>query len=181
MKVWKLRSMVLASLLSLVFAGSTWAESKIGYFDMAAVIEKSRTGKQAKDELQRQKDRLKADVDLKSKEFKTAKEEFDKKASVMDEAAKSKKRKELQEKLQEGEKLLMESSNQMNQLSTQLMNPIFNRVVELVKKIAKDEKYDYILERQSGGVIYGPDKADITNRVIEELDKAPPPLTVPKR
>jgi len=149
---------------------------KIGYFDLTAVLNQSHVGKQAKEDFDREKDKMKADMDAKASAFKTAREEFDKKKAVMDENTKNKKSKEIMEMQQEGEKMIMESNAKLNKLSSELMAPIVDKIVEIARKIGKEDKYDFILELGKGGLVYANESADLTKRVLAELDKNPPIL-----
>ncbi len=150
------------------------ASPKIGYFDIQTIIAQSKSGRDAKDELQRESDKIKVEVDEKARAFKTAKEEYEKKKSVMDDSAKNKKGKELMEMQQQAEKLLMESNAKLNKLSNELSAPIIDRILEIVRKIGKDDKYDYIIEMAKGGIVYANDKEDLTKRIMQELEKSPP-------
>jgi outer membrane protein len=157
----------------MIFDAAAWAASnKMGYFDLQAVLEQSRYGKQARDDFKKEKDTIKAEMDEKARAFKTAKEEFDKKKSVMDESAKNKKTKEIQEMQQQGEKYLMEAQAKLNKLSSDLMAPIVDKVIDIVKKIGKEDKYDYIMEVGKGGIVYANDKDDLTKKVVDELDRS---------
>ncbi|MFH0821675.1 MAG: OmpH family outer membrane protein [Pseudomonadota bacterium] len=153
-----------------------WAASspKIGHFDLQQVLDKSSVGKQAKDSFKDQKAKVKEQMEEKSRAFRTAKEELEKKKSVMDESARKKKSAEIEQMQQEGEKLIMESNAKLNKLSQELMAPIVDKILEIVRKIGKDEKYEYIIEVGKGGVVYGQEKNDITRSVIDALDKSPP-------
>ncbi len=154
---------------------TAWAAaSKFGYFDLQTVLEQSKGGKQAKEDFRKEKEKIKSDMDDKAKAFKGAKEEFDKKKTVLDESAKTKKTKELHEMQQEGEKFILESNTKLNKLSNELVAPIIDKILEIVRKIGKDDKYDYIFEVGKGGIVYANDKDDLTKKVIEELDKSSP-------
>ncbi|GLI35953.1 OmpH family outer membrane protein [Desulforhabdus amnigena] len=159
-----------------VSSSTVWAASspKIGYFELPTVLQQSRWGKQSNEEFKREGDSIKADVDRKVQAFKTAKEEFDKKKDVLDEKTKAKKIKELQALQQEGEKLLMESNAKMSKLSNELTGPLVDKVLEIVRRIGKEEKYDYIFEREKAGIVFADDKENLTRRVIDELDKVAP-------
>lgn len=159
----------------MVSSMAAWAASpKIGYFDLQTILDQSKSGKDASEEFKREKDKIKGEVDEKARAFKSAREEFDKKKSVMDESAKNKKIKDLQELQQQAEMLIMESNARMNKLSNDLMAPIIDKVLEIVRKIGKDDKYDYIFEAGKGGLVYATEKEDITKRIIQELEKSPP-------
>lgn len=145
---------------------------KIGYFDMQTVLDQSRYGKQARENFKGEKDKLKSEMDAKAQAFKTAKEEFDRKKGVMDEAAKKKKTAEILQLQQDGEKFIMESNSKLNKLSNDLMAPIVDKILEIVRKMGKDDKYDYVLEVGKGGIVYATDKEDLTKKVIETLDRS---------
>ncbi|HOV86007.1 MAG TPA: OmpH family outer membrane protein [Syntrophobacteraceae bacterium] len=163
-----------------LMAVSAWAATgKVGYFDLQVILDQSQAGKQAKQEFTAEKDRMKATMDQKANAFKQAKEEYDRKKGVMDESAKKKKDKELADLQQEAERALMEANTKLNKLSSDLMAPIVDRIIEIAKKIGKDDKYDYILEAGKGGIVYANEKEDLSKKIIEALDKSPIPARKP--
>lgn len=157
--------------LMMVFAASTsWAAAtpKIGVVDAVGALQQSMWGKRATEELKKQAEKLDADLEAKQKAFGAKKEEFDKKQSVMDAKAKSQKEQELRDMQQDGQKFLMESKGKLNEMQA----AVAKKVHEVVEKIAKDEKYDFVFEKTS--MVYSSEKEDITKRVVTELDKLPP-------
>ena len=158
-------------------AGWAAAAPKIGSFDLQVVLDQSKAGKEAKDSFKDQKAKVKTDMEEKGRAYKTAKEELDKKKAVMDESSRNKKTKELEQMQQEGEKFVMESNAKLNKLSNELMGPIVDKVLEIVRKMGKDKKYDLIIEVGKGGIVYSNTENDITKTVVEELDKT----VIPKK
>jgi outer membrane protein len=156
--------------IGLLSVTTSWAAAnpKIGVVDAVGALQQSQWGKQAAEELKKQAERMDADLDQKQKAFGTAKDEFDKKKDVLDQKAKSKKEQELRDMQQEGQKFLMDSKGKLNELQGALAK----KVHEVVGKIGKEEKYDFIFEKTS--LVYSTDKDDITKRVATELDKLPP-------
>ncbi len=157
-----------------VFLGSTVlaADNKIGYVDINGAALQSAWGKKVVDQLKKEQERLGGDLDLKAKTFKSAKEEYDKKKDVMDEKAKSKKQAELQSMAAELERLASESSQLFNKQAQEVKNPLFQKIAEIITKIGKDDKYDFIFEKSS--LPFASDKNDLTKRVSAELDKSSP-------
>jgi outer membrane protein len=151
--------------------GARAASPKFGYFDLQTIMDKSTAGQQAKADFKREADKLKLDLEQRSKDFKALRDEFEKKKSVLDEAARNKKLKELQEKQAEGEKFATESNAKFNKLTSDYSQPIVDKILEIVRRIGKDEKYDYIFEAQKGGIAFANDKDDLTLRLIDELNK----------
>lgn len=173
MKIKKLEVLLLAVCFSLIFSTASWAAggSKVGYFEFQSVLAQSRVGKQSSEDFKRQSEAIKADVDQKSKGFRTAKDEFDKKRDVWDQKTREKKQKELIDMQQEVEKLFMEANQKLNKLSSELSEPIVGKVVEIVKRVGKDQGYDFVFEREKAGLFMVNEKDDLTKKIVEELDK----------
>lgn len=159
----------------MLVSGTAWAASlKIAYFDIQTVLDKSKWGQQAKQEFNQKKGKIQADVEAKAKQFKSLREEYEKKAPMLDEAARTKKAKELLGKQQEGEKTLMESNAQLNKLSNELTAPIVDKILAIATSMGKKDKYDFVIEVGKGGIVYANDDYDLTKRIIDELNKATP-------
>lgn len=153
-------------------ANAAGGSPKIGYFDANGAAMQSQWGKKIVDDIKKEQDRLSGELDTKGKVFKAAKSEYDKKKDVMDEKAKSRKQKELQDLATELEKMASESSQKFNQDSNLARKPLFDKMTEIVNRIGKEDKYDFILEK--GALHYASDKDDLTKRVATELDKVAP-------
>jgi outer membrane protein len=147
---------------------------KIASFDLNGAAIESQWGKKVTEDLKKEQARLAGDLDEKGKAFKAAKDDFDKKRDVMDEKNKVKKQKELQDMATDLEKQASESSAKLQQTANQLKKPLFDKIHEIVTKIGKDDKYDFIIEKTSLHFI-GSDANDLTKRVSAELDKSAPP------
>lgn len=162
--------LVAAGAVLLLIASPTWAAGnpKIGVVDAVGALQQSQWGKQATEEMKKQAEKLDAELDQKQKAFAGKKEDFEKKQSVMDAKSKSQKEQELRDMQQEGQKFLMESKGKLNELQAALAK----KVHDVVEKVAKDEKYDFVFEKTS--LVYTSEKDDITRRVAAELDKLPP-------
>lgn len=174
----RMRNLVSLGLIIGIFmlvSGTAWAASlKIGYFDIQTILDKSKWGQQAKQEFNQKKQKIQATMDAKAKQFKSLREEYEKKAPMLDEAARTKKAKELLGKQQEGEKALMESNAELNKLSNELTGPIVDKILEIAVGIGKKDKYDFVLEVGKGGIVYAKDDYDLTKRIIDELNKVTP-------
>lgn len=54
----------------------------------------------------------------------------------------------------------------------ELTKPIIDKINDLIQKIGSDEGYDFIFDASSGALVHADsDKYDITERIIEELNK----------
>ncbi len=164
---------VIAGIVCLSMSGNAAARDlKIGYFDANGAAVQSQWGKRIIDDIKREQERLAADLDAKGKTFKAAKEDFDKKKDVMDEKARTRKQKELQDMATDLERQAGESSQKFNQNATAAKKPLFDKMTEIVNRIGKDDKYDFIFEK--GALHYATEKDDLTKRIAAELDKGAP-------
>lgn len=170
-----MKTFVVLSILCLGFSSIARAASpKIGYFDLQTILDQSKWGKQVMQQFKGQQTTLKADVEKKSKEFQKLRDDFEKKKDLMDDKAKQKKLIELRKAQAQGEQLLMQTNAKLNKLSQDLAKPIIDKVLDLVKKIGKKKKYDFIFEVQKSGLAYADSDADLTNTLIKELNKVSP-------
>ncbi|MEN6437731.1 MAG: OmpH family outer membrane protein [Syntrophobacter sp.] len=145
---------------------------KIGYIDTEAAAGQSQWGKRIGEDLKRELERLNGEIEQKAKAVKATFDEFDKKKDVMDEKARTKKQREIQEMAGELDRLRNETRAQYNKKLNESVNPISQKVREVVSKIGRDDKYDFILEKAA--VPFANEKDDLTRRVTAELDKVSP-------
>lgn len=167
------------AVVSMVFAlsvSASWAEQKIGFFDLEKVLSTSQWGKSVQEKLKQEEGQLRSQIQTKQEELSKMREEIQSKQGKGADEAKKQKMKEFEEKRQEAEKLLFESNKKLQNMSEQLMKPLVDKIMEIVKEIAKQEKIDIVVEARRGGIVYGDDKYDITQKVIQQLDKQPQPL-----
>jgi Skp family chaperone for outer membrane proteins len=85
--------------------------------------------------------------------------------------ARTSKEKELSEMYAELQKMSSESRAKLKEQVSAARAPIFQKVREVANKIGRDEKYDFIIEKNS---LYfeGNEKEDLTKRIAAELDKS---------
>lgn len=170
-------SVVMVLVLSVLLLGtaSAWAKSpKLGYFDLQAVLAKSNWGKRNRAEFKRQADKIKAQLDQKTKAFQALRDEFEKKQMIYDAATKKKKTEQLLQEQQAGEQFARESNAKLSKLSNQLTEPIVKKILVIINNIAKRDGYDYIFEVHRAGIMYATNKDDLTQRIITELNRETP-------
>jgi outer membrane protein len=154
-------------------ANAAGGSLKIGYFDANAAAMQSQWGKRIADDIKKEQEKLGGELDAKGKSVKAASDEYDKKKDVMDEKARLKKQKELQDMMADLQKTANETSQKFNEERTRALKPLYDKMLEIINKIGKDDKYDYILEK--GAVVFtGSDRDDLTKRVASELDRGAP-------
>jgi len=146
---------------------------KIAILDLQKCLDQSEAGKKAKKLLQDKSERIKKDLSLKRDELKKNRDEFTKKASVLNADARREKEKELIRKEEDFRDLVREKEEEMRKDEYNAMQPLLNDLFEVTSKLAKDENYTLILEAKSG-VVYFNKSIEITDKVIKLFNEGKP-------
>ncbi|MBN1292155.1 MAG: OmpH family outer membrane protein [Candidatus Latescibacteria bacterium] len=150
------------------------AELKIGYIRPQYIFDKYEPYKTAMKELgeyeKEEVDKLQKQGEELQKEFQDA----EKRALLMSEEMIQKKREELQKSREDLDKYYDELYNQRTgklvKEQEKLLQPIINRINEILMKIGKEENYDYIFDAE-GPILYADEKYDLSDYLLEELAK----------
>lgn len=168
----KLRTMFFALAITLAMALPAYsAEIKIGYANLQKALNECEAGIKAKETLQTEADKLEAELDQKQEDLKKMKDEIDKKAGVWNKETRDAKEKEFRGKSQDFQKLYMEYGEELNKKKQQTENEIISDLKVVLEDIAKKKNYTFIFEKSAGGILYGPEDADLTNEVIKAYNK----------
>jgi outer membrane protein len=146
---------------------------KIGILDLQKCLDQSEAGKKAKKLLQDKSERIKKDLSLKRDELKKNRDEFTKKASVLNADARRDKEKELVRKEEDFRDLVREKEEEMRKDEYNAMQPLLNDLFEITSKLAKDENYTLIVEAKSG-VVYYNKNVDITDKIVKLFNEGKP-------
>lgn len=165
---------ILVSAFVAMSAANAFAELKIGYIRPQYIFEKYEPYKNAMKDLgeyeKEEIDKLKKMGD----EFQKEVQDAEKKALLMSEEMKMKKTEELQKRREELDKFYDDIYNQRNgklgKKQEELLQPIINRINEILMRVGKEDGYDYIFDAE-GPVLYADEKYDLSDYILEELDK----------
>ncbi len=165
----KTKTVVAALMLVFLLAsGSAMAATKVGYVEVAKVLQASPQVKAIKERIRREFAKRDDQLVAEQKKLKKLKEKLARDAAIMSEAeskrlerdiiARTRKLKNAQSEFQED--LALRQNEELAKLR--------KVISEVVIKVAKRGGYDMILE---SGVVWAADKVNITNQVIKELKK----------
>ncbi|MCX5866338.1 MAG: OmpH family outer membrane protein [Proteobacteria bacterium] len=162
-----------AILLVLGWVGSGQAADKLklGYIDIQEVLLNSRAGLEAKGTLAKESEERKKILEDKDKELKKLKEELDRKGSALSSEARSRKEAELSRKQDEFRELLSKMEMELQRKDYELTQTILKGLEGIIENLGKRGKYDLILEKNEGTVLYAPKDYDITNQLIKLYDE----------
>jgi outer membrane protein len=161
-----------AAVVSLALPAAALAQAKVAYVDLQRVMLEVDDGKAAKARLQKWLDERQKEIDKEQQALKTEKETLDKQSSAMSADVKQQKAEELQRKVmtlaQKWEKSRAEAANK----ERQEMEPIINKIDQVVASIAERDDLAFVLERRDSGIVFARSQYDISNEVIRAYNSA---------
>ena len=161
-------------LIACCMVTSAWAETKIGFVNIPAVIAKCDAGKRAMEDLKKQFQGMKDKLDGKKKELDSMKEELQKQAMMLSQEAKLDKETQFKRKVRDFQDMAQTYQAQLQQAEQKLSKPIMEKLVEVIQNYGKKNGYTAILDRQGSGVAYVEPSADLTDTIVTEMNKAMP-------
>lgn len=162
----------LIAMVSLFYcaASLTYAQDfKIGVVDMKQVTERSTALGKAIDEAEAPMRTQKDELDLKMNEFQRKREMLQGQETVLSDEERQNRERELRDLREEIQDMEREIQRQYNRIEMDLMRPVMDRILELVRTVAKEENFDLVIPSELA--IYHTDKIDLTPLVIQRLDR----------
>ncbi|AGC46466.1 MULTISPECIES: OmpH family outer membrane protein [Myxococcus] len=163
----------MAAVLSLALpVASSAAEMKVAYVDLQRVLLEVDDGKAAKTRLQKWLEDKQKEIDKEQSALRAEKEALDKQASAMAADVRGQKEAELQRKVmtlaQKWEKSRAEAANK----ERQEMEPIINKIDQVVASIAQRDDLGLVLEKRDSGIVFAKAQYDISNEVIRAYNSS---------
>jgi len=149
-------------------ANISYAELKIGFVDVARVLESAPQAEKAKKRLEKEfspRDKL---LVAQQKKIKKLEEKLQRDAAVLSEAEGRKLERELISKKREAKRAQQEFTEDFNMRRNEELGKLQQKILEAIKSLAKEEHYDLLL---TSGVIHASEQVDVTSRVQEKLNK----------
>ena len=145
---------------------------KIGVVNINAAMNRSAAGERSKNILLASKSQKENELKAKEAELRQLRDDLKNNIMLTDDA-RSRKEKELREQERALRKEVQQAQKELQIRERKLTESIFIELKTVIDEIAKEEKYDLILEQNASQVIlYSSAKFDnITERVIERYNK----------
>ena len=152
-------------------ARSDAAGSRIGYVDVQRVIVRSVAGVAAREQLEKDKVAMQKDVDNRKIEVDKLREEMEKKGLVLSAESRREKEETLQRKVRDLRRLAEDLEKELQKKEQAATQKILQELTGIIEKMGKERGFLLIVERRSGGVIYGDPEGDVTDEVIKLYDQ----------
>jgi len=164
----KTKFLLLALCASLLLPGAVLAGGlKIGYANLQRALNECDAGVKAVSDLKREAAKLEKELNARQEGLKKIKDEIEKKRKVWNKDTLAAREAEFDRSVKEYERFYNESGNRLNRKQQQREAEIISDLREVVREVAKKKGYSFVFEYSIGGVLYAPDKVDLTDEVIK--------------
>ena len=167
-------SIIIASILfSLIVSGQRG--TKVGYIDMAIILETVDEYNKASNLLDKNIENWKKEIELKKLELEQIQDQLDAERIIFTPELINDREMEIQDFASEiirlQEKRFGPSGDMIIQRS-KLMQPLQDQVMTIVKQVAEENKYDFIFDRSSTAtMLYSAKNYDISDLVIKRINR----------
>jgi outer membrane protein len=174
--------LVLATTLAVLvsLSGKTVAaQMKVAVVDVQRAVMQTEDGLRAQSTLKKIFDSRQQEINKKQVDLQKQKEEIDKQSRVLSQQALQKKVDDWQKQMVELQGTFVEYNKELEKKQKELTDPIFERVIGAIKRLAGTDGYDLIVDRAT--VAFSRSDLDLTDRVIQLANSlnggsaAPPP------
>lgn len=165
-------TLALAFALSLgITTNARAAEFKAAYVNLQWALNMSEKGKESREELNIEKEKIEKKLMAKQDELKEMRDEIEKQRPIWNKETVEKKEAEFIMLGKEFQKEVAEADETFSMARQEVESSIIDGLRAVVKEIAEDRGYDFVFEVSAGGIIYAKDDADITEETIKKFDK----------
>ena len=159
-------------LVFIMFSGSALASGKIAYVELQRVIETSEPGKKALGQLTQRFEDMNSELDRERANVEKMREDLQKQSLVLSQDAQEDLEVELRTKIREIQEMFQAYQARMQREEQELVEPILQVIFDIINEYGKKHEYAAIFDAHDSGIIYANKDLDITDKVIEELNKA---------
>ncbi|WP_027158331.1 OmpH family outer membrane protein [Methylobacter luteus] len=154
----------------LLTANVSFADLKVGFVNIPAVLEKAPQAEKAKKRLEKEFSPRDKQLVAQQKEIQNLEEKMARDSSVMGESERRNLEKDILNKKRDAKRAQQEFSEDFNLRRNDELGKLQRRIVEAIREIAKDQNFDLLL---TDGVIYASEQIDVTSQVQEKLSRLP--------
>lgn len=160
-------SLCLATSVAL-FGTAAFAQAhpqKVAVVDVQRAVMQTEDGLRAQATLKKVFDSKQQELNKKQQDLGKQKDELDKQAKVMSKEAFQKRAEEWQKQMMELQQVFVEYNKELEKRQKEMTDPIFEKVMAIIKRLASNEGYDLVVDRAT--VAYVRADLDLTDRAIQ--------------
>ncbi len=154
----------------LLSANMAWADLKIGFVNIPAVLEKAPQAEKAKKRLEQEFSPRDKQLVAQQNDIKNLEERLNRDAAVMGDSERRNLEKDILNKQREFKRSQQEFSEDFNIRRNEELGKLQRKIVEAIRDLAKSQSFDLLLTE---GVIYASETVDVTNQIQQKLSAMP--------
>jgi outer membrane protein len=144
---------------------------KVGYIISEVIREEFEDFQTAQRQLDEEKAQWEQQYQEKAQEIVRMEQDLKDKEFVYSDTRKREIQAQLEQMTMELYTFEQELTDRLIQRNAELSAPINNRINEILNRIGDDEEYDFIFDANQGNIVYAKDDFDLTDRILDELEK----------
>ncbi|MCL2448304.1 MAG: OmpH family outer membrane protein [Polyangiaceae bacterium] len=160
----------LVALLSL-FGRTAAAQMKVAVVDLQRAVMQTEDGLRAQATLKKLFDSRQQELNKRQTELQKQKDDIDKQSKVLSQTSLQKKLDDWQKQMVELQTTFVEYNKELEKKQKELTDPIFERILGAIKRVAGTDGYDLIVDRAT--VAFSRGDLDLTDRVIQIANGTP--------
>ncbi len=168
------KALLVAALALLALPMNLKAQEKIVYIDSYRIRLEYKEFQDAQTQFIKEVEQWNAEVDKGQKEIEALEADLTKQSLILSDAKKKEKQSEIDQKKADWQKAandIFGPDGRAEKRNAELTKPLLDKINAVLEKIAIAEGYALILDTVNGNIAYGKKDLDITDKVLEELDK----------
>lgn len=154
-----------------LFQAGAMAESKIGVFNMRTILTDCDYGKSIAAQLKAKFEPMEKDLEREGESIQKLEDELKTQDMALKLEAKQDKQREYRRKARDYQDSVVAYRQKRQTEEQRLVQPVVVKVVKVMTEYGKKNNFTMILEMSTGGVSYVGDGVDITQNLIDELNK----------
>jgi outer membrane protein len=153
------------ALACFLFAGAASAQQKVAVVDVQRAVASTEDGLRAQATLKKMFDSRQQELNKKQTDLQRQREDIDKQAKVMSRDALEKRVAEWQKQMMELQQVFLEYNKELEKKQKELTDPVFEKVMQIIKRLATTENIDLIVDKATVAYVRG--DLDLTDRCIQ--------------
>jgi outer membrane protein len=155
----------LAVMASLFVGSVAQADMRVAVIDVQRAVMQTEDGLRAQANLKKLFDSRQQELNRKQNELGKQKEEIEKQSKVLSKEALTKRVDDWQKQMNELQSVFMEYNKELEKKQKEITDPIFEKVLMIVKRLATTENFDLVVDKNT--VAYVRSDLDLTDKCIQ--------------
>jgi outer membrane protein len=170
-----LRALALCFALGLLTPSAFAQQLKFAVVDVQRAVMETEDGLRAQATLKKFFDKRQQELDAKQTELQKQREEIEKQSKVLSQAALQKRMEDWQKQMVELQTVFVEYNKELQKKQGELTQPIYGKIMGILRRLATQDGYDAILEKQA--VPYMRNDLDLTDKIIQMYNSGAAPAS----